>query len=468
MIAPHSKLLGWVGLAGLPLALAGTLFPALTALSLALLALLAAVALLDAVLAPGRLAGVRVRMPGIARLTQGREGALELEFENTRQCAIHINLGLPFPGEIESERETLEIALPAGAPTSRARWTVRAIRRGRYKLDKAYLERPSPLGLWLVRAALPLGGEIRVYPDLRPSCRSMAAFFLPRGGVGLRQRRQVGRGREFEKLREYIPGDALGDLHWKATAKRGRPITKVFQVERTQEVYVIIDCSRLSGRMSGEGGEIDYEHEHEHEHERQDAGRMPALHHPQSVLDRYLTAALVTCQAAARQGDLFGLITYSDRVHTFIPARNGRAHYNVCRDAIHALEARAVTPDFDELFTTLRLRLRKRALLVFLTQLDDPTLAESFQRRLDLVCRHHLVLAAMLAPPAARELFDRADADGKSDLYERLGGHMLWNDLRLLERALARRGVRFSLLAEEALVPELVSQYLEVKQRQLL
>ena len=56
----------------------------------------------------------------------------------------------------------------------------------------------------------------------------------------------IGKGREFEKLREYIPGDSYDEIHWKATAKRGRPVTKVFQIERTQEVYVVIDASRLS------------------------------------------------------------------------------------------------------------------------------------------------------------------------------------------------------------------------------
>src|SRR5439155_5760719 len=99
-----------------------------------------------------------------------------------------------------------------------------------------------------MRKSVPTQSEIRVYPNLLRERRDLAALFLHRGAFGLHAERQVGKGREFEKLREYVPGDGYDEIHWKATAKRGRPITKVFQIERTQEVYVVIDASRLSAR----------------------------------------------------------------------------------------------------------------------------------------------------------------------------------------------------------------------------
>ena len=97
---------------------------------------------------------------------------------------------------------------------------------------------------------VPVGAEIRVYPNLVTERKNLAALFLNRGSFGLHAQRQLGKGREFEKLREYVPGDGYDELHWKATARRGRPITKVYQIERTQEVYVVIDASRLGGAAS--------------------------------------------------------------------------------------------------------------------------------------------------------------------------------------------------------------------------
>src|SRR5690606_8645271 len=100
--------------------------------------------------------------------------------------------------------------------------------------------------LWAVRGSSACEIELRVYPDLSKERKTVAAFFLNRGMFGLHAHRMVGRGREFERLREYMPGDSYDEIHWKATARRGTPITKVFQVERTQEVYVVIDASRLT------------------------------------------------------------------------------------------------------------------------------------------------------------------------------------------------------------------------------
>jgi len=172
--------------------------------------------------------------------------------------------------------------------------------------------------------------------------------------------------------------------------------------------------------------------------------------------------------AAEQQGDLFGLLTFSDRIQTFVRARNGRAHYGACRDAIYTLQPQTVTPDFDELGAFIRLRLRRRALLVFLTSLDDPVLAESFTRNLDLIGRQHLILVNMIQPPGAQRVFSDPDAGSLDELYRNLGGHVLWHNLRELGRTLERRGVRFSLLEDERLSAGLVSRYLDVKRRQLL
>jgi len=85
-----------------------------------------------------------------------------------------------------------------------------------------------------------------------------------------------------------------------------------------------------------------------------------------------------------------------------------------------------------------------------------------------LIHRQHLVLVNMLQLPGVEPLFSSANAAGMDDLYERLGGHLRWQNLRELQKTLQRRGVQFSLLGDERLSADVVSQYLSVKQRQLL
>lgn len=127
-----------------------------------------------------------------------------------------------------------------------------------------------------------------------------------------------------------------------------------------------------------------------------------------------------------------------------------------------------MAPDFDEVFTFIRNRIRRRALLIFLTNLDDPLLAEGFIKNIDLIARHHLILVNMLRPGIARPLFSNPEVNKVDDLYRELGGHLLWSHLRETTKILQRHGVRFNLLENENLCVELIAQYLSVKQRQLL
>jgi uncharacterized protein (DUF58 family) len=465
VIVPRSKLLFWVAVIVLPFALLGAIVPGAMAVSIALIGALALVVVADAIISRRNLAGISIELPKVARMSKDREAKLEVRIHNERQLQRMLRVALPFPREIPSAAEEMDIMLPTQSEWSRLVWSCTPAKRGNYRLRSAYVEGSSSLGFWAVRKALPVQSEIRVYPNLMSDRKNLAALFLNRGAFGLHAQRQVGKGRDFEKLREYVPGDSFDEIHWKATARRGKPITKVFQIEKTQEVYVIVDASRLSAReVPGSKPKARSLAVARGIPQSGDSG----VEHETSVLERFVTAALVLGLAAEQQGDLFGLLTFSDKVEKFVRAKNGQAHYSACRDALYTLQPKIVTPDFDELCTFIRLRLRRRALLLFLTSLDDPALAESFVRNIELIRRQHIVLVNMLQPPGATAMFANPNLASMDDLYQHLGGHLLWHKLRELGKVLQRRGVQFSQLQNERLSAELVSQYLSVKQRQLL
>jgi uncharacterized protein (DUF58 family) len=444
MIVPRNRLLFWTAVMVLPFALLAAVAPASAPVALLLMGAFAVVAALDAAGGGKALEGIGVELPPVIRMSKGRATRIELRLQNARQRAQPLRVAVAWPREIKAEEEAVEVRLPAGFLTSKMTLACTPLQRGCYKLQAAFVESASPLGFWAVRQAVPIRSELRVYPSLLAQRKSLAALFLNRGAFGVHAQRQVGKGRDFEKLRDYVPGDGYEEIHWKATARRGKPITKVFQIEKTQEVYVIVDSSRLSARTP-DG----------------DAGGTP-------VLEGFVTAALVLGLAAEQQGDLFGLLTFSDKVDRFVRARNGQSHYRACRDALYTLQPRIVTPDFDELCTFLRLRLRRRALLVILTALDDPALAESFVRNIELIRRQHIVLVNMVPPAGVKPLFSGPDVAGPDDLYRRLGGHLQWQKLRELQKVLQRQGVRMSLPENEQLSAGIVTQYMNVKQRQLL
>jgi uncharacterized protein (DUF58 family) len=455
-IVPTYRLLLFVGVIILPFTLLLLVVDAVIVPTIVLAVAVLVVALMDAFRSKGRLQGIRVVLPEVVRISKGRESNFNVQIENDKLVVRRIRLGLAFPEEIYSPAVEISVELPEDNPLSSIVWLLKGLKQGRYPVDRCYLEAASLWGFWSVRTALQVNMEIRVYPNLFEERKNLSALFLNRG-LGVHAQRQIGKGKDFEQLREYFPGDSFEDIHWKSTAKRGLPITKVYQIERTQEIYVIIDASRLSARSS-EGNSISN-------------NGTEAQKHPDeftTVLQRFITAALIMALAAERQGDLFGLLTFDDKIRAFLKAKSGKAHFDVCRDALYTMQPQSVSPDFAELFTFIGTKMRRRALLVFLTHLDDPILADSFTRHIDLISRNHVVLVNMIKPMVVKPLFASESVSSVNDIYRDLGGHMVWRQIRETQKVLQRRGVGFSMLDNETLCSALISQYLSLKRRQVL
>lgn len=451
MIVPSSRLILFSAVVLVPFALVMAVAPSASTFALAAMLGFVLVAIIDAASGAGRLRELEVSLPPTVRLTKDRVGQAELTLKWKASVPNRIRLGLAWPKEWGQQQEEMEVQLPEKAEQAKLRWPVTPLVRGNFKLSDCFVEALSPMGLWSMRARQKVSSELRVYPNLQSDRKSVSAVFLNRGSHGSHVIRAMGKGRDFEKLRDYLPGDGMDEIHWKATAKRGRPVTKVFQVERTQEVYAIVDASRLTART--EAVSTGY-----------DNGTVCIETH----LERFVNAALILGIAAEQQGDHFGLVTFSDRLHRLVRAKNGTQHFNVCRDALYTLQPRSVSPDFDELAGAIRLRLRKRSLLVFLTALDDPVLAEGFLKNIELLARQHLVIVTMIVPPEVRPLFSDDSVATVDGIYTDLGNHLRWQKLREIEKQLSQRGVRFAAVANGDLVAKVVSNYAGIKQRQLL
>jgi len=439
MLIPANRLLLWTVLLFPVMALAA-FDPLLQQVGGGLGVLLVLAAAGDAVAAGGRRQRMQVVLPDVVRLMRAAGGRIPVIIRGTGRRPDVLRIGLPLPGWLGSRQESLEVATTAAAEEFVSHWECQPQARGRVAVERCYFEHSSPLGFWRVRRASVCRSEIRVYPNLMADRRQLAAYFLRRANEGLHLRRLIGHGREFEKLRDYVPGDDFADIHWKATARRAHPVTKLYQVERTQDIYLALDVARLSGREHG--GE-------------------PAI-------ERYITAGLTLALLAQKQGDRVGVLAFSDRVNRFVRAGGGRGHFGVCRDALYMLQPALVSPDYEELWSFLRLRVRRRALVIVLTDLSDAVIAEDFVKGADRVAGRHVVVTVGLRLPQSAPLFEGAPARSVDDLYERLGGHTVWQRERELERSLRHRGILYAVTDPRDLASELLKRYLEVKGRQLL
>lgn len=431
MIVPANRLLWSAACIALPAASIAGFAPQLAAPAWGIVGVWALAATADAWRGVHRLRTIGATAPLQLRLTRNIATSVPLDIQNGSGAALPLRLAPELPESIETADPVLDVAAPAG--TSSVPWTCTASARGDHLLRELHLEAPSPMGLWSVRDRRALDCTLRVYPNLRD--RATAGLFLRTAEPGARLRRQRGKGKEFENLRQYLPGDSFEDIHWKATARRAYPMVKLYSIEHAQEVYAVIDASRLSAR--------------------------------DAILDRYVDAALHLALVADKQRDRFGLLTFADRAQSFLRARSGMDHFRLCREAIYRLRPERVSPDFREVFTTLGTNLRRRALLVFFTSLDDALLAESFERDIAILARRHLVLVHVMPPPEAKPVFAQTPGDTEA-AYAALAGQLTWNRLRKLQIGLQNRGVRLSFVDPERIKTQVSTAYLEVKRRQAL
>jgi len=424
------------------LALFGLVFalaPQAAGLALGGCVILLALAVVDALSVAGLPVPVTIESGRIARFTKQTPGELELHLRHQLTTPTHLQIGLPLPECFEIASNPAPVQLDPATDSLLLKIGCTPHRKGEYRLDAVHVGQPSPLGLWTRHHRIAVDTTCRVYPDLSREQRRLAAWFLRRDMSGMATCRLVGQGRDFERLRDYQPGDHYSDIHWKTTAKRGRPVTKLHQAERTQEVLIAIDTSRLSGRhLNGE-----------------------------SALEHQLASALLLGRIAQRQGDQFGVVAFSDKVDAFVRPGMGTMHYNACRDAIYTLESRKVNPSYEQLFSFLRVQLRRRAMVIVLTDLSDALLAEQFNEASALVSRHHLLTVGMLQDPRTGPLYS-APIERTDDAYVALAGHLAWQTINEQARQLGENGIWFELAPPGEIACRLANRYMQIKQRQLL
>jgi uncharacterized protein (DUF58 family) len=432
MMVPSSRLILWSALIVLPALALAPIRPHWALPAVWVVAGCITVAVIDAWFGLKRPAAIAIESPLFVRLTQRRAGAIRLTLRNGSPQPFLARFAVVMPDGIASDQTIVAAEAPPGR--SSLEWPLTGLVRGQRRLEELRIESGSPLGLWRIRSVRSINCQLRVYPDLRD--RATAALFQRAGTAGTRLHRQVGKGREFDRLRQFLPGDSYEDVYWKGTAKRGSPVVKLYRLEHSQQVYVALDCSRLS-----------------------------AL---EARLDGYVEAALHLALCAERQGDRFGLILFSDRVHSVVEARRGAAHFRLCRDAIYNAQPRRVNPDFAEVCNSLQTKLRRRSLIVFLTCLDEGLLAETFERDVAILSRRHLVLVHLIRGSESNPLFAGRPPEDLDAAYAALAGQLHWNRIRRLRLSLRSRGVRLSLLDPGQAKQQVAAAYLDVKRRQLL
>lgn len=444
---PSSRLLWFIGLVLLPACALPAFVPHgdqylfITAIAIA------ASCLLDLIASRGLLNSFSVSLPETVRATLHENKTVVIAVHRdatTARAPRRIRIAAAFPREIEPVCDDVLVTAPDRAHGVQSEFSILGRERGRFLLPQVLLGCISPLGFWELRRSMAAGCQILVEPAL-PDIAKQVAKMLASHRHGQRIVARNGRGREFEQLREYVPNDDFGDIDWKATARKRHPIVREYQIERTQDIYACVDCSRLSAQTVA----------------RKDKLRV-------TILDEYVRSTLILHRTVLETGDRFGFATFNNRVGCFVKATHATAFDAVFRRALYPLRATAAAPAYDEICSTLRRRAKRRALVVFFTSLTEPQLAESFMEASRLLARQHLVVVACPMDARVKPLFANEDVTELEDVYGKLAGHLLWKKLAELRAKLATVGIRMHSVASGRLGLIAATEYLDIKERQLL
>ena len=320
---------------------------------------------------------------------------------------------------------------------TRERLDLTPLRRGRGQGGRISVRRLGPLGLAWRQERIDLPWDAIVYPRLTgASLRSLPARSARRREAGLRNMRRPGEGRLFETLREWVPGDDTRIIDWKATARRGKPIARVYEDERRQQVLLVLDAGRL---LTAE------------------ADGTPRL-------EAAVSAALRLAHAAVEHDDNVGILIFADTIQAYAAPARGRRGLRAVLAALASVEGKLVESDYPSAFRYLATRSRKRALTVLFTDVIDPAASAALVAQTASLRPRHLPVAVTLRDPALERLAGSRPASTAA-AFERAAAEelMLARDGALA--AMRRQGVIVLDVPPAAAGEAVVARYDQLKRR---
>jgi uncharacterized protein (DUF58 family) len=421
-----------------PLLALGTWLPGLQWVAVAYVLLALALFGLEYRLA-GRAARFRLARQNDARLSLGVNNAISLSLYNPDLRPLTIWVRDEAPDAFGIDRRILSGKVP---PHSlwRDAYHVCPLNRGDYQFGDLILRWLGPMGLLARQARLPAAAPVKVFPNLADIRRY--DLLLKRNRLqemGLRHTRQFGEGDEFERLREYLPDDEFRRIHWKASARRRRPITVEYETERSQNILPVLDIGRMMQSPVDQIAKLDY----------------------------VINAALLLGYVATGKGDRVGLMTFADRVVQYLSPREGRAQFYRMLEALYNIRPQAVEPDYAAALSYLALKQRKRALVVLFTDVSSGTSINTLVGRAVMLSRQNLLLVVTISDPDVHAA-SRQHPSNSTAVYQRAAAEQLLDERRVLLDSLRRRGVLTLDVPANELSIAVINQYLEMKGRMLI
>lgn len=380
---------------------------------------------------------ILVRRELSEKLSNGDQNEVRLLVSNQYPFKVSLQIIDELPDQFQQRDFSLHFVLKEEERRELV-YHLRPTERGEYVFHAINLFIKSPFGLLVRRKILDAEKMVKVLPSyFQLKQYELLALSNNLAESGNKRIRKLGHSMEFEQIKEYVTGDDIRSINWKATARKGGQLmVNNYTDEKSQQVYCLIDKGRIM-KMPFDG---------------------------MSLLDYAINAALILSRVALIKQDKAGLVTFADQVGTFLPAGRKAMQMSQILEILYNQQTKFLETDYEKLYALIRTRITQRSLIVLFTNFES---LSGLQRQLPYIrgiARNHLVLVVFFENTGLKQLRE-AEVEDIEGLYSRTIAEKFAYEKRLIVKELNQHGIATILTPPEQLTVHTVNKYLEIKAR---
>lgn len=413
---------------------AGYFFDAFNAIANVLFTLFLVILLVDTLLLYSTKNGIRATRHLPKRLSNGDDNEISISITNNYSFAIEASIIDEVPFQFQLRDFVITTSLPKSS-NKLLKYTLRPTQRGEFKYGNINVFVTSLLGFINRRYIFEESADLPVYPSFIQMRKfEMYAMSNRLSEIGIKKMRRVGHTMEFDQIKEYVQGDDLRSVNWKATARANQLMVNQYQDERSQQIVNVIDMGRVM-KMPFDGLQL---------------------------LEYAINTSLVVSNISLLKEDKAGLITFSSNKTTIVKPEKRRTHIRKIQEALYKLDASFQESDFERLVINLRQHLNQRSLILLYTNFETLAAMERQLPYLQRIAKDHLLVTIFFENTELSKLIN-AEASTISEVYTKAVAEKFYYEKKQIVKVLNQRGIHTILTPPKDLSVQAINKYLELK-----
>ena len=371
------------------------------------------------------------------RFSNGDENKIILHITNSMSFDVTMKIIDELPVQFQQRDWVLLHHFKAGQSKTIS-YSLRPSVRGEYAFGDIVIYIQSRLGLVMRRHNVNAAITVPVYPSYMQLRKyQLLSQTTIQTEQGSKRMRKIGHSMEFEQIKEYVRGDDIRNINWKATARKSSLMINNFSDEKSQQVYCIIDKGRL---MKMPFGNL-------------------------SLLDYAINSTLVLSNVCLQKQDRVGLITFANKIGTVLPADRKPIQKANILQLLYNEDTSFLESDFELLYLQLRRQVKQRSLLILFTNFESLVGLNRQLNYLRSIARHHLLMVVFFENTDLTQVAN-APAENVEQIYTKTIAEKFTYEKRLIVKELLKYGILSILTTPEKLTVNTINKYLELKARQ--